>query len=160
MPCKKLRLTNNTFYFFAVSRKGLQDMLLHTPSKRLSGPLTGSVIGLFVLCQACHSDKDPLWRHSCGDSLWSNCLAEKLTEKWRPWEACVCIFSVCVRETTEGDALAKLCSTACVCPCMSFDLLMFALVSVLSTLPVYAHKGSRPNWLFQSRRDDSHFGTL
>lgn len=101
MPCKKLKLTNNTFYFFAVSRKGLRDMLLHTPSKRLSGPLTGSVIGLFVLCQACHSDKDPLWRHSCGDSLWSNCLAEKLTEKWRPWEACVCIFTACVCERRQ-----------------------------------------------------------
>lgn len=56
------------------------------PSKSLSGPLTGAIIGLLVLCQACHSDKHPLSQHSSGDSQYQ---AEELTEKCQPWERCV-----------------------------------------------------------------------
>lgn len=44
----------------------------------LSGHITGCVIGLFAPCKTCHSDKDPLWQRSSGDSLFGRGLDRKM----------------------------------------------------------------------------------
>lgn len=139
--------------------------LTSTPSKSLFGPVTGFAIGLFMLCQACHS-VDPQWGHSSGDSLLSNCLAEELTEKWQPREACVYAWDGKRRSISE-QALVQVCSPACVdlmcisvCPCTSVDILMSASVSVPSTYLLCTHKDGRPNWLFRRCRGDSYCGAM
>lgn len=96
-----VKLTLAIFFLLSQEKAFRTRCFTSTPSKSLSGPLTGSVIGLFVLCQACHSADQPPWGHSSGDSLLSKCLAEELTEKWQPQEAhvCVCMHPVWVCET-------------------------------------------------------------
>lgn len=167
MPCVKLTLTNNKFFFLLSQEKAFRTCFFtSTPSKSLSGLLTGSLVGLFVLCHACHSDKDSLWLHSSGDSLSSNCLAEELTEKWKTWEACVCLCAVCVGVRNRRRRCKGLLHSMCwlnVCVCvhaLSNDFPMSASVSVLSTYPLCAHKDSSPNCLSQCLCNDSHYGTM
>lgn len=128
MPCVKLTLTNNKFFFLLSQEKAFRTCFFtSTPSKSLSGLLTGSLVGLFVLCHACHSDKDSLWLHSSGDSLSSNCLAEELTEKWKTWEACVCLCAVCVGVRNGRRRCKGLLHSMCwlnVCVCVSMHCLM------------------------------------
>ncbi len=170
MPCVKLTLTNRTIFFLLSQEKAFRTCsFTSTPSKSLSGLLTGSVIGLFIFVEPVTQTKilhgDP--------AVVTHCLAEELTEKWQPWEACVCIHiqRVCAldgrRRRVREQALVKVCSTACVdlmrmnvCPCSSADLLKSASVSVLSTYLLCAHNDSRPNWLSQRRWDDSLCGTM
>ena len=125
--------------------------LTSTPTKILPALLTGSVIGLFMLWQACHADKDPLRRHSSGDSLFGGGAERKMATLGKYLQGRRCIRHVC--------------STACVdwmcvieCAHSSIDLLVPASVSALSTYLLCAHKGG-PNWLPQRRCDDSHCGT-
>lgn len=109
--CVKLTLRHNTF-FSAVKQKGLQDMLIHK-----------SLCLVFLYSRfryrpvravpSCHLNKDPLSRHSSGDSPLSNCLAEELTEKWQPWKVCPYIYVQPVRWKMY-EKLTRLCSTACV----------------------------------------------
>ena len=122
--------------------------LTHTLTKILPALLPGCVIGLFMLWQACHADKDPLWRHSSDDSLFGGGAERKMATSGK--------------YLLGGWCIRHVCSTACVdwmcvseCSHSSVDLLVSASVSALSTYPLCTHKG-RPNWLSQRHCDDSH----
>lgn len=86
----------------------------------LSGHITGCVIGLFAPCKTCHSDKDPLWQHSSGDSR----FGRRLDRKMQPWEVCAC---ACIRPVRFAAWYRMLCErkiyfAACadlMCVCVS-----------------------------------------
>ncbi len=129
MPCVTLTQTKNTLFSRLSQEKALRTCCFtSTWTKNLSGPLTGFVIGQFVLCQAYHSDKDPLWRHSSGDSLYQT-VWQRSWQKNGNLGKCVCvhrrkyIYTACVCGTEEEDVLEKsLLHRMCwlyVCECVS-----------------------------------------
>lgn len=59
----------------------------------------GYIVGLFVY-KTCHSDKDPLWQHSSGDSLFGRGVDRKMATLGR---MCVCTACVPVMEEDDVD---------------------------------------------------------
>lgn len=154
MQCVKLTLKNRTISPPRLSKKKRPSgkiSLTNTLTKILLALLPGSVIGLFMLWQACHADKDPPWRHSSGDSLFGGGAERKMATLGKYLQGGRCIRHVCSTACVDWMCVSK-------CSHSSIDLLMSASVSALSTYPLCAHKG-RPNWLSQRRCDDSHCGT-